>query len=348
MVDKIIGNRTTLLGDDLNSELRGGGLFNISFSDAVKAEAFVKCKRHCCICDKFCGTKIEAHHIKPQSKGGKDTLDNCIPLCFDCHQEVHQASNPRGNQYSEKELRNHRGNAFGKYIDSKLTKDTYNQTVMEFVFANDSTGKFVEPSRDLKAKLVAWFVTKDRKKSLFNVRIIDERIDDCKKELEKIDIVDEHAMYITVQNRITHFEERVENRAKAIELFMRNSIVHFLHIFDISKLLVVIKYIVEYQRLSFRDDEFRKKFDEFDFYIRQEVCKGVLQDYYFTVDLPKSEIDENEYPYGLDLLDFNDLCQTQYIVPGFCCHLVGIEANVKKESELKYLYDLLNYKAGLH
>ena len=31
------------------------------------------------------GIKLEAHHIIPLYLGGKDTLENIITLCFDCH-----------------------------------------------------------------------------------------------------------------------------------------------------------------------------------------------------------------------------------------------------------------------
>ena len=40
--------------------------------------------RRCSICHKFAGNKIELHHISQREKGGKDSLENCIPLCFDC------------------------------------------------------------------------------------------------------------------------------------------------------------------------------------------------------------------------------------------------------------------------
>ena len=60
----------------------------MAFPAEVAEKALLDCGRHCCICHKFCGFKIELHHIKQVAEGGKDTYDNCIPLCFDCHAEV--------------------------------------------------------------------------------------------------------------------------------------------------------------------------------------------------------------------------------------------------------------------
>lgn len=65
----------------------------MGFSQNIVNLVLVKCKRSCCICHKFCGTKIELHHIKQVAEGGEDTEENCIPLCLDCHAEV-KAYNP--------------------------------------------------------------------------------------------------------------------------------------------------------------------------------------------------------------------------------------------------------------
>ena len=66
----------------------------------------VACGRHCCICHKFCGIKMEVHHIKAEADGGKNTFENAIPLCFDCHAEVRQydPKHPKGTKFTEKEL----------------------------------------------------------------------------------------------------------------------------------------------------------------------------------------------------------------------------------------------------
>lgn len=92
----------------------------MSFPNSVADSVFVKCKRSCCICHKFCGTKMELHHIKQASLGGPDTEENCIPLCFDCHADVkaYNPKHPKGHSYSEQELIKHRENWYNKVKNS--------------------------------------------------------------------------------------------------------------------------------------------------------------------------------------------------------------------------------------
>lgn len=82
----------------------------MGWSRVIKDEALTLCGRHCCICHKFCGLKIEIHHIKQPIDGGEDTAENAIPLCFDCHADMrsYDHQHPKGTKYSEQELRNHR------------------------------------------------------------------------------------------------------------------------------------------------------------------------------------------------------------------------------------------------
>ena len=88
----------------------------MSFSKDVVDLALVAAGRCCCICHKFCGVRIETHHIRPVSKGGDNSFENCIPLCFDCHAEVehYNDQHPRGRKFSESELRKHRDTWFSK------------------------------------------------------------------------------------------------------------------------------------------------------------------------------------------------------------------------------------------
>ena len=88
----------------------------MGFPERVATEALVLCGRSYCICNKFCGTKIELHHIKQKAYGGDDTLDNCIPVCFDCHADMGRADpkHPKGKRYSEEELKRHRDGWYEK------------------------------------------------------------------------------------------------------------------------------------------------------------------------------------------------------------------------------------------
>ena len=82
----------------------------MSFSVSVKENMLVSCARHCCICHRFCGLKIELHHINFKSEGGQDNIENCIALCFDCHGDMrsYDAKHPKGTKYTPEELKKHR------------------------------------------------------------------------------------------------------------------------------------------------------------------------------------------------------------------------------------------------
>ena len=82
----------------------------MGFPKDVKERAAVACNRSCCLCHQFKGLKLEFHHIKQRADGGEDTFENCIPLCFDCHGDMGGVNprHPKGNAYSERELRMHR------------------------------------------------------------------------------------------------------------------------------------------------------------------------------------------------------------------------------------------------
>ncbi len=86
----------------------------MSFSRETVEDALVACGRLCCICHKFCGVRIEMHHISPQHKGGDDSPENCIPLCLDCHAEVehYNTNHPRGRKFTPGELTKHRDKWF--------------------------------------------------------------------------------------------------------------------------------------------------------------------------------------------------------------------------------------------
>ena len=96
------------------------------FSEKVKEDAMIACGRHCCICHKFCGNKMEVHHITPQKDGGEDTFDNAIPLCLFCHAEVgsYNANHPKGVKFSKSELIRHRDNWYNRVKQGDLKDDT--------------------------------------------------------------------------------------------------------------------------------------------------------------------------------------------------------------------------------
>lgn len=68
------------------------------------------CHRRCCICHRFCGVKIETDHIIPEHEDGSDDIENAIPVCFECHAEIHSYNDkhPRGRKFLPDELRAHK------------------------------------------------------------------------------------------------------------------------------------------------------------------------------------------------------------------------------------------------
>lgn len=82
----------------------------MSFNRNEVANLLVKCNRRCCVCHKFCGVKIEIHHIKPESEGGGDNIENAVSLCFECHAEVnhYNEAHPKGRKFTQEELQGHK------------------------------------------------------------------------------------------------------------------------------------------------------------------------------------------------------------------------------------------------
>lgn len=97
----------------------------MGFSSEVKEQALIACKRHCVICEEPKGKKIECHHIVPRSNGGENTFDNCIPLCFDCHEEIgsYNPKHPKGNKFSYDELKLRRDNFYARVQRGEIPKE---------------------------------------------------------------------------------------------------------------------------------------------------------------------------------------------------------------------------------
>ena len=53
---------------------------------------------------------METDHIIPTNENGPDTIDNAIPVCFECHAEIHSYNDkhPRGRKFLPDELRAHK------------------------------------------------------------------------------------------------------------------------------------------------------------------------------------------------------------------------------------------------
>lgn len=74
------------------------------------ADLLVKCHRRCCVCHRFCGSKMEIDHIIPKAEQGSNEIENAIAVCFDCHAEIHHYNNqhPKGRKFTAEEIKGHK------------------------------------------------------------------------------------------------------------------------------------------------------------------------------------------------------------------------------------------------
>jgi len=101
----------------------------MGFKRTEANKLLVACHRRCCVCHRYCGIKIELHHIQPNEDGGDDSIENAIPLCFECHAEVqlYNDAHPRGRKFHPDELQDHKGQwlrIWGKRGQEKGVKST--------------------------------------------------------------------------------------------------------------------------------------------------------------------------------------------------------------------------------
>lgn len=84
------------------------------FPKSVVESVLIKCRRYCCVCDVWCGQKIEIHHIDSPSDNSED---NAIPVCFNCHAEIcsYNSAHPKGRKFTTNELKRLREETYQKY-----------------------------------------------------------------------------------------------------------------------------------------------------------------------------------------------------------------------------------------
>jgi len=80
------------------------------FNIKAVSELLAQVHRRCCICHRFCGTKMETDHINQKVENGSDDISNAIPVCFECHAEIHSYNekHPRGRKFRPDELKQHK------------------------------------------------------------------------------------------------------------------------------------------------------------------------------------------------------------------------------------------------
>jgi hypothetical protein len=82
----------------------------MAFKRSEANDLMVRCHRRCCICHRFCGVKMELHHIEQRAYTNDDSIENAIPVCFECHAEIslYNDAHPRGRKYHSEELQCHK------------------------------------------------------------------------------------------------------------------------------------------------------------------------------------------------------------------------------------------------
>ena len=88
------------------------------------AKALLWCRRICCLCGEGCGAGIEIAHI---DRDGPATLDNAIPVCFECHFIIgHYADDhPRGKKFGIEELKKRRDQVYDEQTSSLVPPIDY-------------------------------------------------------------------------------------------------------------------------------------------------------------------------------------------------------------------------------
>lgn len=78
----------------------------MGFSPAIQQKVLNDSARHCCVCHRYKGIKMEVHHLRQEADGGPNTYENAIPLCFDCHSDAghYNDKHPKGIKFSIPEL----------------------------------------------------------------------------------------------------------------------------------------------------------------------------------------------------------------------------------------------------
>lgn len=91
----------------------------MSINEDVVAEVLAKSARHCCVCRQFLPLSIQVHHIIEKSDGGTDDFDNLIPVCIQCHGNIHTIPHMT-RKFTIKELKRCRDDVYEMVSVGKL------------------------------------------------------------------------------------------------------------------------------------------------------------------------------------------------------------------------------------
>lgn len=120
----------------------------MGFSPKIKEQIMVDTARHCCVCHRYKGVKVEVHHIKQEALGGKNTYDNAIAVCFDCHADAghYNPQHPRGTKFSPRELKKSKESWLKIVQQNKIKEPSEPDTFLCQYFVCESYENLVEIS----------------------------------------------------------------------------------------------------------------------------------------------------------------------------------------------------------
>ena len=123
----------------------------MGFDKAEAEQLLSECGRRCCICGLL--HRVQVHHIVP----GDDNIENGIPLCPNCHDQVHTSYSPgrTTRTYSPSELKLHRKRTID-IVKSEEAERKLGNAPDHGVGASDDVMEFSRNIKSLVAALEAY------------------------------------------------------------------------------------------------------------------------------------------------------------------------------------------------
>jgi hypothetical protein len=123
----------------------------MAFKETEVRDLLVETGRYCCICRKR--HFVQIHHIIPSEQGGTDDIDNAIPLCPDCHSNVHLTQPQSGaniRTYKQEELKLFKSTTIELYRTISKAADVI------AVYDQFPTSRFAQALRNAQHRLLVW------------------------------------------------------------------------------------------------------------------------------------------------------------------------------------------------
>jgi len=75
----------------------------------LRADGFCElCENKAPFCDRYGSPFLETHHVEYLSKGGKDSIENVVALCPNCHRRIHNLKLESDSNFLKQKLEKHK------------------------------------------------------------------------------------------------------------------------------------------------------------------------------------------------------------------------------------------------